>query len=281
MTQTVPLFAHEAAPFPSVSTVTFFEGKAPMDYLQDRVNEITVANPWLAGTVCKDEGEATLRYEADVSDDAKCIIKVESVADVHLPIADYTATSKAIEDAGMLVDEPAKLINSGLPVFKISVLGISDGGFALVMSLSHIVGDGHTYYRIYNMLSTNCSVLPMIVGRNPNFISATQRAMGVDEAGVIFGIGPYAKTFQEAFGRQCQRGAAEADAIASVGTEANAGLAQRSEPKLGVWEVRMVDADWISREKVQHKERSSAGGSSSNSSSTVPFISTNDILTSW
>ena len=38
-------------------------------------------------------------------------------------------------------------------------------GFALVVSLNHTMGDGHTYYRLYGMLDANADVVKSPHGR--------------------------------------------------------------------------------------------------------------------
>lgn len=50
--------------------------------------------------------------------------------------------------------------------------------WALVVSLSHVLADGHTYYRVYNMLSESEPVVPLPVRRKPGATEAADRAMG-------------------------------------------------------------------------------------------------------
>ena len=44
-----------------------------------------------------------------------------------------------------------------VPVFKLSLVVQADKGFALVASMSHVVGDGATFYSVHNMVSLGLS----------------------------------------------------------------------------------------------------------------------------
>ena len=51
-----------------------------------------------------------------------------------------------------------------------------EGPYALVVSLSHVLGDGATYYELYHMLDHLASVRKLSPARNAAF-DATQKAM--------------------------------------------------------------------------------------------------------
>ncbi|MSO14091.1 hypothetical protein [Rickettsiales endosymbiont of Trichoplax sp. H2] len=47
------------------------------------------------------------------------------------------------------------LINKDRPSLSLTISSIDDNNFALIYSLGHIIADGETYYRVFNMLSSN------------------------------------------------------------------------------------------------------------------------------
>jgi len=119
-------------------------------------------------------------------------------------------------------------------------------GFALVVSMSHTLGDGHTYYKLYSMLSADSEVDKLDPVRVEGFEAAKTEIIGEKEtamfksAGVAFGI---------------------------VGTYIGTKLGRSAPQNICVNEV---DPAWAAKEKTKAKRESQ-----------VPFVSTNDALTSW
>ena len=50
--------------------------------------------------------------------------------------------------------------------------------FAIFMSISHILGDGHTYYKFYNMIGDENEVISMKTQRNHDFIKKVSELKG-------------------------------------------------------------------------------------------------------
>jgi hypothetical protein len=68
---------------------------------------------------------------------------------------------------GLICPQSSDIVERGSPFFKVVVIRDTkkpEEYFALIVSLSHRVGDGHTYYSIYNMLSSStplCALNPV------------------------------------------------------------------------------------------------------------------------
>ena len=119
-------------------------------------------------------------------------------------------------------------------------------GFALVVSMNHTVGDGHTYYRLYGMLDAATEVEALDPIRVPGFEEAKTGVIGEDESAMLASAGI---------------------ALGIVGTYTFAKVTHRKPQNVC---VHAVDPAWIAQEKAMVKEDAQ-----------VPFISTNDALTSW
>jgi len=248
----------------AVSTITFFEGKPPMEQLRERVLQIVRANPWLMGRLVKRNGGTVLEYEDDVE---------QIFCDVteHWPKPASRRNSKDTMDVaginihrGMHCDEISTAAKTLLckekggqvlsNMFTVSVVRDSEAPedrFAIVMSMSHNIADGHTYYKIYNMLSKRVPIVAYKASRldEESYIEAVEDAMGKQEARMHFNKG------------------STRDMLSMVSILTR-GAFSSSRATAG-FDVLEVDADQIAQRKNKN------GGSVSG----VQFISTNDIVT--
>jgi hypothetical protein len=252
---------------PPVTTITLYEGTAPVEFLRGRIAEILEKNPWLTSRIVKKntaDGVVAMAY-------AKTF-EPEHVIDQHFSVYEPG-------DVGFSLSMPyEELVHCLLPVqcarskpatdedealFKVAVVPIEEGeadnnqttplqgtmtlpGFALVVSMNHTLGDGHTYYKLYGMLCADADVEVLDPVRVADFEEAKTEVIGEKEnamftsAGLGLGImGTY------------------------VGTKVT-----RREPQNVC--IHAVDPAWVAQEKAKAKEEGQ-----------VPFISTNDALTSW
>lgn len=252
---------------PPVTTVTLYEGIAPVEFLHSRIAIILKKNPWITSRIVKKsmaDGVVAMTY-------AKAF-DVENAIDKHLFVYEPG-------DVGFSLDKPyEELVKCLLPVqctrskpatdkdevlFKVSVVPIEPGikesgpstplqhtidlpGFALVVSMNHTLGDGHTYYKLYNMLSAGSQVDELDPVRVSDFEEAKTKIIGEQEsamfksAGLSFGI---------------------------LGTYLGTKLFRGSPQNICINEVDPVWADKQKTRAVQEGQ--------------VPFVSTNDALTSW
>jgi hypothetical protein len=58
-------------------------------------------------------------------------------------------------------------------------------GFALIVSMNHTMGDGHTYYRLYGMLDACHEVEALDPVRVPGFEEAKTEIIGEDESAML------------------------------------------------------------------------------------------------
>ena len=60
-----------------------------------------------------------------------------------------------------MVPNGATSIKEKSPIFKCYVLKQAQSKFALIVSLSHVVGDRHTFYKMHNMLGQDSVLSPV------------------------------------------------------------------------------------------------------------------------
>jgi hypothetical protein len=252
---------------PPVTTVTLYEGSAPVEFLRSRIASMLKKNPWLTSRIVKkDTADGVVAMAFSKSFEAK------SVIDQHFSV--YKSG-----DVGFSLDMSyEELVRSLLPVqcarskpatdkdevlFKVTIVPIEAGakesdqsmrlqhtialpGFALVVSMNHTLGDGHTYYKLYNMLSEDSDVDELNPVRVSDFEAAKIDIIGKKETamfkspGLAFGIlGTYLVT---KFGRRAPQNIC----------------------------INEVDPAWVAKEKAMARQEGQ-----------VPFVSTNDALSSW
>eukprot|EP01040_Poterioochromonas_malhamensis_P006581 gene6581-7085_t len=157
----------------SVSTITFFDGEVPIKIIQDRLFQIVKANPWLTGrlfTVASDHEPSTGQIVLAHTKPEDLVR--DTVLSDHFLLA--TITDETID-----VDTPAEIIlerfssslvkfgknclNKSYEVlFKVIVLKIMKNSVvsrtAFILSMSHVMGDGHTFYSIHSMFDSSTVV---------------------------------------------------------------------------------------------------------------------------
>ncbi|KAL9183313.1 hypothetical protein ACHAXT_005100 [Thalassiosira profunda] len=183
------------------TTVTFFSCASPekmhsaLDGLERRLAAMLRANPWLGGWLVRGKGvgsscDNTLRlwYDPTKQEVAPEIFRRMAHDDVPLdkdtPYADY---EKILLGNDVAVKTNIQLINRKAgALFRVTVVPTPfEDGFALVVSMSHALGDGYTYYGIYKMLLGNRALSALIPQRELMFSSQVMELMGRQEAHYI------------------------------------------------------------------------------------------------
>jgi len=267
--ETLKLTAWEVANLhlPPVTTVTLYEGSAPVEFLRSRIAIMLEKNSWLTSRIVKKntaDGVVAMTYSKTFD--------VESVIDQHFSVYEPG-------DVGFSLGMPyEKLVQCLLPVqcarskpaadkdevlFKVAVVPVEAGSgesgqsrplqnaialpaFALVVSMNHTLGDGHTYYKLYSMLSADSEVDELDPVRVSGFEETKAEIIGEKEtamfksAGLSFGI---------------------------LGTYMGTKLFRRAPQNICINEI---DPVWVDKEKTKAKQEGQ-----------VSFVSTNDALTSW
>lgn len=252
---------------PPVTTVTLYEGAAPIDFLRQRLAAMLEANPWITARIVKKstaDGVVALAYAPD--------FEVEQAVDQHLFVygTDEVGLSLSLPYEG-LVDclRPVQCVRSvpamdeDEPLFKVAVVpvepaGVDDGqaaplrgamtspGFALVVSMNHTLGDGHTYYKLYGMLSADSVVEALDPVRVEGFEEAKSEVIGQAESAMFASAGL---------------------GLGIVGTFLWGKLTRREPQNVS---IHAVDPAWAAQEKSRARQEGQ-----------VPFISSNDALSSW
>ena len=252
---------------PSVACVTHYKGKAPVKYLQERVNSILKSNPWLKTRILKTKRGIVGVYPKE---------QLSSTDDnsTYFSFSNDSQFSKLSLDMGY--EEMSKLLmplickignnalNSDEQVFNVVVVEIEkstaqeDGRYALVMSLCHVMGDGHTFYQLYSMLNDDndqqfCgkqnlpSCYSLSVKRDEQFSKDVRRVQGDGlhdwALSLYFLIGMLLVAFQQP--------------------------AQMS--------AYMLNNCWVEQQKKKVQENIE----NSTLPPSISFVSTNDLVTAW
>jgi hypothetical protein len=176
--------------FSGISTVTYYNGKLPIEFLKNRTFEILKANPWLASKLVTVVKGVVAVYPPSEEIDIDAFFKV-----AHVPTL---KNGTSFEDASQLlyayqVRKGKDCIDKDEALFKVSVITTDDPHEnMLVVSLSHTLGDGFTFYKIYSMFEKKPTA--MIVQRVETFNEDLKKTMGPDTTnfmlspGTIIGI---------------------------------------------------------------------------------------------
>ena len=129
--------------------------------------------------------------------------------------------------------------------------------FAVIVSLSHIIGDGHTFYALYNMIMSGNKIEPLQANRVDIAMEKIDQVMGKTEARLLSSVG---------FIWTAIRGLLRAKILSIFSNE------YRLQTRY--W---LVDTDKM--KLLKQKEARAAAYTDTSSPSS--FVSTNDVLTSW
>ena len=179
-----------------VTTVTFFSsppfsssGDDEFDKvatnLRERVRNILGANPWAAGKVIRNRNHKNLQlvYPKKISDeilDRILIISKIAANSIHSETP-YDEMYSAIDKASAIIPSGKSCINKDILSTKITLVPHQESAsFALIMSMSHTIADGYTYYRILSMLSESISIESTNARRKVE-INPTQDAWSTDD----------------------------------------------------------------------------------------------------
>ena len=225
-----------------ITTVQFYEGdleQGALD-LKARLMEVAKLNPWIGSHLVKQPPMVAMRYDEEM-------FPVDDVFEINMNMKlredmPYNEMTKAGSSVG--VDTGNALIKSGKPIFKITICprGENGGGFAVVVSMSHAVADGYTYYAILNMLSCDAELYAMEVKRDDSLRDSLPEQVGKEA---------YASMISPGFCTICKY----------IGQA----LTAKSDPPV----VRLIDKVKLAEMKVKAQKEEGAAA----------FISTNDIIT--
>ncbi|KAL7554802.1 hypothetical protein ACHAWF_018342 [Thalassiosira exigua] len=230
--------------------------------IRSRVRNILQCNPWLTGRFAKQKTTNLWAMEYDSSKERA--IKDEDVD--RLLVSNNSNKSSTSIHVNSPMDQLNELLlqdnlvlkfrdDIGQPFWRVAVVPDSNNKqrVAIVESLSHAVGDGHTFYELHNMLLGGTSIRALHAERLTTTTELATKAMG--------GVGVEAQmTTNGGFIAAMIRGVIMTKLIGTKRYIASS-------------RFFLVDMDKIHEIKKQHQQ--------SASSDMAPFVSTNDIITSW
>merc|ERR1712061_407811 len=141
---------------PGILIATFYkrtdetQAKEILDGLSNRITKILDCNPWLMGRLKKDTEKNEIFLDCTKEENSKDYI-LQITDDEVFGIKTFTELREHFQKHNIsmginLVDKDEKLI-------KFGILSKNDGSECCIfISMTHVVGDGHTLYQLYKML---------------------------------------------------------------------------------------------------------------------------------
>lgn len=236
---------------PSVNTATMYRGGAPVAVIRRRLIQIIRKNPWLTARLVHENGKYSFKYSGDWDSDLVAE-HLEFTEDRSLVLElDYESFTKKIER--FIVPNGTSCVNRNAPLFKVSVVQ-NPSGFAFIMSMSHCLGDGTTFYNIYGMFDGEISsVRPLIPERVLSYTEDVQK-----------------KSPMQRF-------------FSSVPFIARVLLFIFFEPKKTKAQIYKIQKSWVDAEKESAMKAKQSSGKSKGKGKMREdqVVSTNDVLVSW
>ena len=248
---------------PAICTATFYEGDCDgaEAHVRARVRLMIKCNPWLLGRLSwvPGEGPRTLRLSyctQSVGDDA-AVDAIFSVIDAPGLVA--SAPYEDIACALLSYRVPQGVVCIGAspppPLLRITLLRSSPSSFVLFFSLSHVIGDGATFYELHSMLG--------MTAPPPRALSAQRHDASAYEARVDALMGG-----SKGAGTEGVRWILSCGSITRILCH----MACARRPRAVIVGVPRA---WVEREKAAWKaERAQVGAEG------AAFVSTNDLVTS-
>jgi len=228
-----------------VSSISFFEGDLQKSkaFIEERFKNVCELNPWLLGRLIdkKSSDLLVLEYDEEIRDEILNKALHYNSKNSNLKInskMDYETILK--QTAPYLVQNPKTIINTDALVSALVFQPLEDKAneFAMIFSLSHSIVDGHSYYKILNMLFADEKIIALNVERKSNLSTKLKEAVSLSSYN-------YFASF------------------AHVGNALRGSIFAKKSRASAYY----IDDDKINRAKSQKID-------------TLPFVSSNDIITS-
>lgn len=255
---------------PAMTTITWFKGdfRLAQPQLEKRMRLMVEKNPWLQGRISMKsflKGKYQLSYnrkedlrqeegEEETNDNTNSIDITENLVTLS-PSESPISRDSPMEDLGVLLlaqQKAIRMIKNGPtePIFRATIIPCSKDPhekFSVMIQLSHVVGDGATYYRLIHMLLSTDE--DTIVKLDPIRITDSQKlqiaAMGKEEEGHVTSIG---------YTLRLMRGLAWSKLLGRPVS---------------------FQFGWVDPVKMKQAKETAANEAG------LPFVSSNDVITSW
>eukprot|EP00536_Pseudo-nitzschia_multiseries_P014169 jgi/Psemu1/245928/estExt_Genewise1.C_6650012 len=159
----------------SLTTITFYEGdyRKIENKLKRRVNDVLATNPWLGGRMVVKPGDDKLRLwfdsnGVDIPPDIYTCYEPGVIPLKHS--AKYEHYEDILADHDVVVPCIEGLVGKNIPCWRVNVVpdAAQHERFAIIVSQSHMIGDAHTYYKIFHMLfNSNSAKTKGLVNTGP------------------------------------------------------------------------------------------------------------------
>jgi hypothetical protein len=166
----------------SISTATFYEGDIPTGPILHRLKEILIANPWLASRLLQKKEDKTPKFYYGSVFDESTLPQYFDEFVVDNTIADVKLTEKSLDSiihyaSKHLVQRGWNCLNDLNEVcFRVLIIKIKEESSitrtVFILSFSHVLGDGYTYYTIYsffNLRKSSSFITRLNPHRQPQF----------------------------------------------------------------------------------------------------------------
>lgn len=237
---------------PPINALTFYQGVAPVAFLRERVRTIARSNPWLGGRLVADDGGG-VSLQTSLPSKASILF-----TEVHAPWLDAQMpdVAAAIDGSKAIgVKLGLECIDANEPLFSVHVLHTGSETFAMLVSLSHVIGDATTFYALCNMIDPSCDPPARLdPTRLPAFTAASVTAAFGPEA---------AKAFHSLHSSK--------PPIPDEALKLHRYRERQSHAKRA--SLCMLDASWLDAGKAACAKEAAAAMHA--------FISSNDVLASW
>lgn len=251
--QLVPLLEMETSLLgltnPSIDTLTFFEGVPPVPALRERLEQVAMANPWLAGRLRSADGGVVCLWVPEAAAATICFGEEQSTLRPEMAPLDAMGAVSGVRLGLACIDTDE-------PLFKVRILHTGSGQFALFVSLSHVLGDAATFYKLYKLLEPTASEpVSLNFSRIEGFDIATLRA--------AFGA--------EAVAGHTRLPSTKPDAVARTLRSFEAATRAVSRQKQVA--LKLISMEWVREQKRAEAQAVADAG--------LEFLSTNDLLSAW
>ncbi len=182
---------------PSIITTTFFKGAdftKSLEMVKNRISQICFANPWLVGRLVRNKkihNNVLLKIPKFVTDsDIEAVIcSEEPLLSGISTEAPYATVCETVVKSKVMVSEGYKLVGKDDRVAKFSLVKVANGEVAFFLSITHTVADGHTYYKVFNMLTDGVEIERLSYIRNHGFVPEMKNATGEAELNLMLSPG--------------------------------------------------------------------------------------------
>lgn len=233
---------------PPISTITWFKGdfRQAKAHLKIRLKLFISKNPWLQGRLFLKYGRNSRLFLSYSLDDETLENLLFTVDADNSPVTRNTPLAKMNGRVRYLMMKTGK----NEPIFRLTIIPCKENpntSFAVMLQLSHIVGDGATYYKLMSMLMSTDeeNIVPLNAARNMRSGEQQIAAMGNEEGRILESSGYHLNILK--------------------GVLQSAFSSSPLIPRFAI-----VDQSKIEEIKVTAAKESG-----------LPFVSSNDVITSW